>query len=41
LTHALLPRISSEVLARMAHGQPITRVAVDLDAAGEFRFEVS
>ena len=41
LTHSLLPQISNEVLARMATGEPFARVEVDLDPAGEFRFQVS
>ena len=41
LTHALLPQISNEILARMANGESFSRVDVELDAAGEFSFRVS
>jgi type VI secretion system protein VasG len=39
LTHSLLPRLSVEVLSRMASGDSFARVGVGLDATGEFRFE--
>ncbi len=39
LTHSLLPRLSVEVLSRMASGDAFTRVGVGVDGAGEFRFE--
>jgi type VI secretion system protein VasG len=39
LTHSLLPRLSVEVLSRMASGEPFARVGVGVDEAGEFRFE--
>jgi type VI secretion system protein VasG len=41
LTHSLLPQISAEVLARMAAGEAFSRIEVDLDPAGEFRFDVT
>jgi type VI secretion system protein VasG len=41
LTHALLPQMSNEVLARMASGEPFTRIEVGLDPAGDFRFTVA
>jgi type VI secretion system protein VasG len=41
LTHSLLPQISAEVLTRMAAGESFSRVEVDLDPAGEFRFQVT
>ncbi len=41
LTHSLLPQISGEILARMAAGESFSRVEVDLDDAGEFRFQVT
>ncbi len=41
LTHSLLPQISSQLLARMAAGQPFERIEVGLDAQGEFTFQLS
>jgi type VI secretion system protein VasG len=41
LTHSLLPQISSQLLARMAAGEPFERIEVGLDAAGEFTFQLS
>ena len=36
LSRTLLPELSSEVLARLADGRPISRVQVGIDAAGSF-----
>jgi len=41
LTHSLLPQMSSEVLSRMATGEPFTRIEVGLDPGGDFRFTVA
>ncbi len=41
LTHALLPQMSNEVLARMASGEPFSRIEVGLDPTGDFRFTVA
>ena len=41
LTNAMLPQMSAEVLARMATGSSFSRIAVDLDESGSFRFAVS
>ena len=40
LTRTLLPEISKEFLARMAAGEPISRVNVSVDGGG-FRYEIS
>ncbi|MGE5304809.1 MAG: type VI secretion system ATPase TssH [Alphaproteobacteria bacterium] len=40
LTRTLLPEISREFLARMAAGEPISRVNVTVDSGG-FRYEIS
>jgi type VI secretion system protein VasG len=40
LTNTLLPEMSKEILTRMARGEEIRRVKVDLDGAG-FRFTIS
>jgi type VI secretion system protein VasG len=40
LTRTLLPEISKEFLARMAAGEPISRVKVSVDGGG-FRYEIS
>jgi type VI secretion system protein VasG len=39
LTRTLLPELSAEFLARMADGQPISRVNVALNPDGAFRYE--
>jgi len=41
LTHALLPQMSSEVLARMAAGESFAKIEIGLEANGDFRFTVS
>jgi type VI secretion system protein VasG len=38
ITGTLLPSIASEMLKRMAEGQAVERVKVDVDAAGQFAF---
>jgi type VI secretion system protein VasG len=40
LTNTLLPEMSKEILTRMARGEEIRKVKVDLDGAG-FRFTIS
>ena len=40
LTNTMLPRVSQEVLSRMAEGQPLNRIAVDV-ADGEFTYEIA
>jgi type VI secretion system protein VasG len=41
LTRSLLPELSQEVLARMAAGQPFTRVHTAVDDLGAFRYEIT
>jgi type VI secretion system protein VasG len=41
LTRTLLPEISREFLARMAEGQPITKVHVSVNGEGGFRYEIA
>jgi type VI secretion system protein VasG len=41
LTRSLLPEISREFLARMAEGQPITKVHVSMNGEGGFRYEIA
>jgi type VI secretion system protein VasG len=41
LTRTLLPEISREFLARMAEGQPISRVKVSVDGGGGFQYQIS
>ena len=41
LTRTLLPQMSQEFLARMATGEPISKVHVSVDDSGGFRCEVS
>jgi type VI secretion system protein VasG len=41
LTRTLLPEISQEVLSHMALGEPITRVHVAVDDAGNFKYEIN
>ncbi len=41
LTGSVLPAVSEQVLARMAAGDPVRRVAVDVGAGGAFTYEVT
>jgi type VI secretion system protein VasG len=41
LSRSLLPELSAEVLARLAAGENITKVAVGMGPEGSFRYEVS
>jgi type VI secretion system protein VasG len=41
LTGTLLPAISSDLLGRMAEGQGLTSVKVDVDAKGAFQYEIN
>jgi type VI secretion system protein VasG len=41
LTHSLLPRMSAEVLSRMATAEDFSRIVVGADESGEFTFTVS
>jgi type VI secretion system protein VasG len=41
LTGTLLPEISREFLARMAEGQPVSKVHVGVGADGKFTYEIS
>jgi type VI secretion system protein VasG len=41
LTRTLLPEISKEFLARMAAGEPISKVHVSVDGAGAFQYAIS
>lgn len=41
LTHTLLPALSTQLLSRMAEGDPIGATHVDVDAAGAFTYEVT
>ena len=40
LTRSLLPQLSAEFLSRMAAGEPISSVKVDIDAKGAFHYEI-
>lgn len=41
LTRTLLPELSSEFLARMATGEPISRVSVSVNDAGAFQYQIN
>jgi type VI secretion system protein VasG len=41
LTGTLLPEISRELLARMAEGQKLTKVHVDVDSKGAFAYQIT
>ena len=41
LTHSLLPRMSAEVLSRMATAEAFSSIIVGVDGSGEFTFTVS
>jgi type VI secretion system protein VasG len=41
LTRTLLPELSKEFLARMAAGEPISKVHISVDAGGHFRYEIA
>lgn len=41
LTRTLLPELSSEFLARMASGEPISKVHVSVDSAGAFAYQIA
>ena len=41
LSRTLLPELSAEVLARLAEGENITRIAVETDPMGLFRYELA
>jgi type VI secretion system protein VasG len=41
LTHSLLPQMSTEVLTRMAEGEPFSRIEVKPNESGEFDFSVT
>jgi type VI secretion system protein VasG len=41
IARSLLPELSARFLARMADGQPITRVNVTVDGGGQFGYDVS
>jgi type VI secretion system protein VasG len=41
LSRTLLPELSAEVLARLAAGQTIGTIAVGIDPAGSFQYEVN
>ena len=40
LTRSLLPELSESFLTRMAEGQAIQKVSVDVDESGAFRYEI-
>lgn len=40
LTRTLLPELSSEFLARMASGEPISKVHVTVDGGGAFKYQI-
>jgi type VI secretion system protein VasG len=41
LTRSLLPELSTELLARMASGQPVASVHVSVNAEGKFSYDIS
>ncbi len=41
MTRTLLPELSGELLARMAEGQSVSKVRVDVDGEGRFLYELS
>ena len=41
LSQTLLPELSAEVLARLAEGQPISRVKVGMNPSGSFCYSVT
>ena len=40
LSRTLLPELSAEILARLAEGNPVSRVSVGMDPSGSFRYQV-
>ncbi|MDA8050406.1 MAG: type VI secretion system ATPase TssH [Rhodospirillales bacterium] len=40
LSRTLLPELSAEILARLAAGNPVSRVSVGMDPSGSFRYQV-
>ncbi|HEU5406427.1 MAG TPA: AAA family ATPase, partial [Nitrospira sp.] len=41
LTRTMLPELSKEFLARMAQGEPVTKVHITVGTDGNFRYEVA
>jgi type VI secretion system protein VasG len=41
LTNSMLPQMSAEVLSRMADGEPFSKIEVQVDDSGSFKFLVS
>lgn len=41
LTRTMLPELSKEFLARMAQGEPVTKVHISVDGAGGFQYQVN
>ncbi|HSE57856.1 MAG TPA: type VI secretion system ATPase TssH, partial [Nitrospiraceae bacterium] len=41
LTRTMLPELSKEFLARMAQGEPVTKVHISVDGSGGFQYQVN
>jgi type VI secretion system protein VasG len=41
LTRTMLPELSKEFLARMAQGEPVTKVHISVDGEGSFQYQVN
>ena len=41
LTRTMLPELSKEFLARMAQGEPVTKVHISVDEGGSFQYQVN